>query len=383
MLDIDKLGAEIRRLRKKAGITQEELAEKLNVRFQAVSNWERGITPPGIDNLVELSEFFGVSVDAIIKPSDEEYYIGVDAGGTKTEFVLFTADGRVLKRLTLGSCNPHDIGMTACKNTLMEGIEKITVDYPRISTAFVGLAGAGLVSVNDEINAYLKERTRITKAIVDSDTYSIFALADADIALLSGTGMVVLVKKDTLALGGWGYMFDESGSGYDVGKDALRACMFYEDGIGEPTSLHDVIKSMLYDGKVPEKDYLIRAQTEKIYKGGKKFVASFAPIVIREYREGDKVARDIIEKSVKHMATLLNRAIKYSGTDKVIASGGFIVNNKEILLPLFKKYTSAKLVFSDLPPVYGACRECLRRVNVEESVDFKENFKKTYDLIRL
>jgi len=38
-------------------------------------------------------------------------------------------------------------------------------------------------------------------------------------------------------------------------------------------------------------------------------------------------------------------------------------------------------MFSDLPPIFGACRECLSRYNVKESEDFEENFKKTYEIL--
>ena len=43
-LDLIAIGDFIRELRRKAGITQAELAERLGVSFQAVSNWERGVS---------------------------------------------------------------------------------------------------------------------------------------------------------------------------------------------------------------------------------------------------------------------------------------------------------------------------------------------------
>ena len=66
VFDIMKVGANISRLRKSAGLTQTELADRLNVSFQAVSNWERGQSCPDIANLMELAKLFGVSVDRIL-----------------------------------------------------------------------------------------------------------------------------------------------------------------------------------------------------------------------------------------------------------------------------------------------------------------------------
>lgn len=50
-------------LRKKAGLSQESLAEKLNITRQTVSNWELGQTTPDILQAKELSEIFKVSLD--------------------------------------------------------------------------------------------------------------------------------------------------------------------------------------------------------------------------------------------------------------------------------------------------------------------------------
>ena len=56
----------IKDLRKKKNMTQDELAEKLNVTRQAVSNWENGKTQPDVETLTQLAEVFGVSVERII-----------------------------------------------------------------------------------------------------------------------------------------------------------------------------------------------------------------------------------------------------------------------------------------------------------------------------
>ena len=52
--------------RKQAGLSQEELAEKIGVSRQAVSKWERSEASPDTDNLVELSKIYGVSLDEML-----------------------------------------------------------------------------------------------------------------------------------------------------------------------------------------------------------------------------------------------------------------------------------------------------------------------------
>ena len=57
----------IQELRKGKGISQEELANELGVSRQAVSKWESGQSFPELDNIVALSDYFGVSADHILK----------------------------------------------------------------------------------------------------------------------------------------------------------------------------------------------------------------------------------------------------------------------------------------------------------------------------
>ena len=54
-------------IRKSKGLTQEELAEKLEVSRQAVAKWESGQVYPDINNLIQISNLFNVTVDYLVK----------------------------------------------------------------------------------------------------------------------------------------------------------------------------------------------------------------------------------------------------------------------------------------------------------------------------
>lgn len=60
------------RLRKEAGLSQEELADKLAVSRQAVSKWERGEALPDTDNLIRLARLYNVSIDEIVGYAPEK-----------------------------------------------------------------------------------------------------------------------------------------------------------------------------------------------------------------------------------------------------------------------------------------------------------------------
>ena len=67
-----EIGKRIRQMRTNKGVTQEELANALNVSNQAVSRWETGITMPDISLLPSIALFFGITIDEIFSPSPEE-----------------------------------------------------------------------------------------------------------------------------------------------------------------------------------------------------------------------------------------------------------------------------------------------------------------------
>lgn len=59
-------------LRKKAGWSQEELAERLNVSRQSVSKWESAQSMPDIDKILQLSSLFSVTTDCLLKDTQDD-----------------------------------------------------------------------------------------------------------------------------------------------------------------------------------------------------------------------------------------------------------------------------------------------------------------------
>ncbi len=64
------LGNKINELRKQAGLTQDELAEKMDVSPQAVSKWENDLSMPDVNMLVKLSDLFSVTLDYLLKDKE-------------------------------------------------------------------------------------------------------------------------------------------------------------------------------------------------------------------------------------------------------------------------------------------------------------------------
>ena len=71
-MDKEKFGAYLSKLRKKNGLTQAELAKKINVTDKAISKWERGIGLPDINSIEPLADALGVSIVDIMKSDDTQ-----------------------------------------------------------------------------------------------------------------------------------------------------------------------------------------------------------------------------------------------------------------------------------------------------------------------
>lgn len=72
-------------LRKREGLSQEDLGYKLNVTRQTVSKWELGITTPEMEKLVEMSKLFNISVDDLIK-EDTTVYNSYESNYSNSEY---------------------------------------------------------------------------------------------------------------------------------------------------------------------------------------------------------------------------------------------------------------------------------------------------------
>jgi N-acetylglucosamine kinase-like BadF-type ATPase len=175
-------------------------------------------------------------------------YVGIDGGGTKTEFVAVSPSGSVVKRIIKQGCNPNDIGFSVTEDIIVSGINEILKDHPSIRGIFAGIAGTTTGGYGERLYRSLSKLYPRTSIEVKSDAFNIFALHDgADMALISGTGSVLFVKlgEGYSRLGGWGYLFDNAGSAYDIGRAAVRHALKCEERREKPTNLYKtVLKKM-------------------------------------------------------------------------------------------------------------------------------------------
>lgn len=348
----------VRRLRKKLNITQKSLADAIGYSEKTVSKWETEGSIPSIDALFRIANIFRVGIEELFRCDESVYYLGIDGGGTKTELALSDPEGKIVSRLFMDGCNPNTVGIDRTKRIIEDGIIQACKDVPLSSVVvYAGIAGCASEIYADEIKTML-EKMSFAAFDVGSDNNNIVAAGlgnNEGITMILGTGICsyVVKKEETKRIAGWGYLFDNGGSAFHIGRDAINAYFSAYDGTGEETTLVQRIKQTF--------GYSNEELLKYLYSGGNKLVSSYAMYVFEEAEKGDKVSVSILKKHIAEIARLIRASLShFSDYDKkipVILGGG--LTNQALLLPylldeLGDDIKNCGIQVLDVPPVNGA-----------------------------
>ena len=289
------------------------------------------------------------------------YYLGVDGGGTKTEFLWIDEGGRVALREIKGSSNPNDIGKDKMIADMVAYIaENMPADADMVSVC-MGLSGLGFSGAKEELFSALSKIDKVAHIDLCSDVQiALDSVYDGDgCIVIVGTGSVGYLRKkgEHILVGGCGYMIDSSLSGYDLGREVLNAVCSEGDGRGEKTLLTQLVCNAT--------EKTLSELVRETYLQGKAYVASFAPFVFTAYEQGDRVAKEILARRVREWETLLWGVYRAYGEEKCeIALIGSIGKQINILLPFLSDGVKEKISFRlpDCPAVYGAVKRAKRMI---------------------
>ncbi len=283
-----------------------------------------------------------------------KYLLGIDGGGTKTEFLLTDLEFNEINRVVLGASNPVNLGIENTFKVLEKGVSCVCngVDKKAIAV-FAGLAGG--ISADNQ--------TALSDFLIscgfgacgnggDTDNVIKLALADDDgVAVIMGTGIIAFSVCQGVRhrIGGWGYMIDKGASGFSYGSDALENALRCADGRGGSEAILKLVEKKL-GAPVTER-------ISEIYRGGAAFVASFAPLVFEAYNMGDLQAKEIIERNTRYAAEMIAAGLKLHNAKnvKTVICGG-LCGHREVIEPFLKRYLGDgyEIEFLQKPPVYGA-----------------------------
>ena len=366
----------LKKYRKEAKLTQVQLAEKLSYTGKSISKWELGITLPPSEVLTDLAKALGVDLNTLFSFKEEPtLYLGIDGGGTKTHFVLCDNNGKILRELILEGCNPASVGVDKACSVLSQGITKVCTGYsPGTISVFAGIAGCRMESYRTPIELSLSQY-RFAAQVVNSDAENIISagLHGRDgIIVIMGTGSVIysVCKGMRHQTGGYGHFIGDDFSGSMFGSECLRAALFHKDGSGPET----VITELITEKTGAEPNELV----SEIYRKGKGYMASFAPLIFEAVKRGDKVANNILRKNVTQLAVQLSSVLEQFVDNEqpipIILAGG-LTNFSDMFLPILSENicakTPCKLEILSTSPATGAL--WLAGLSREKEIYYAEN----------
>ena len=235
-------------------------------------------------------------------PSPDMAVMGIDAGGTRTVALLTDERGNVLSEARGDGANLQSVGSIEVERVLRDVIGRATQEG---SPAVVCLGMAGVDRPNDEaiVRAILERILPGVNIIVVNDALIALeagAPASAGTVVIAGTGSIAYGRTAdgrAARAGGWGYVLGDEGSGYWIGRLALRAVVRASDGRGPATAMADPVLRHFGVGRPQD---LVR----EIYLGAARptAIAGLAPLVGAAAADGDPTALHIVTNAAEELA---------------------------------------------------------------------------------
>lgn len=230
------------------------------------------------------------------------FYVGVDGGGTKTAVLCMNERGETTARAIFGPFNITSVGREGLRRVMDEILGFICAQGNCLRLC-IGAAGAGSAALGREVAAVMADYPNIPYELVgDYEVARCGALGGRPgVALVAGTGSVcsgVNAAGETFRVGGWGHLIGDGGSGYALGRDALRELTLSLDGMAE--------KGLLC--RLLEEEFSLTSRAaivERAYGMDKSATAALAACVLRAADEGDTAARRILRDNARELAALV------------------------------------------------------------------------------
>jgi len=273
--------------------------------------------------------------------SAAELILAVDAGGTKTAACLARAKRpasyEILGRSRAGGANPLRIGFDQAVATISAAAAAAAADAGLPGTlaarAVLSVAGAADPTIADEVVRRLRDAKIAQQITVVSDVLPVLAagVEGAGVALIAGTGSVACGRAEdgrTIRCGGWGYLLGDDGSGFAIGRAALRFAL--EDLEMNVDSRESLTTSLLDQLRSRSASELISA----VYttSDSREVIASLAICVGQAAEMGDPVARGILDEAARELARLAMRTAQALSLDlgsvPLAVAGGVFVGSQ-------------------------------------------------------
>jgi len=294
-----------------------------------------------------------------------KYYLGVDAGGSKTYTLIVDEQGNVVGKGSSGNGN-HQTGCERAKSNIRDSVEQALAQAglgkDEIAFAYFGLAGADREADYVILRPMIAELGFPRHAINCDTMIALRAGTDRPygVVLICGTGTNsagVSPSGEFFQCGGFSYLFGDFGGGGSLCVEAFRSVIRAWDGREIPTLLTQLVLDDLgYDS--------VQAMFDDYLDHGKTPPARLAKLLFQAANRGDEVARRILREQGEELGASARAVIERLGMEKisfdVVLAGSIVTRGegdyvhagiREALLDVAPGAIIAKL---EIEPVVGA-----------------------------
>ena len=274
------------------------------------------------------------------------YFLAVDAGGTKTEFLL-AEDDRQLGRVIGGTIKRLVATEEQAEASLDQALARLAVltgvAMDQVTRTCIGTSGNSVPLVADWLRENFAYRISGELLIVGDVEIALDAVfcGERGVLALAGTGSNVAARGQDgriFTVGGWGPMLADQAAGHWIGLEALRRGFL---AIDERRSTPLLEKARAF-WRLPSVEALIQfANAEP-----RPRFADLTPIVVESADQGDSIALAILEQGGRELAYLVELAI-----ERILAG-----ENRALALPAV---AVAGSILGKVKPVRNALRTAL------------------------
>lgn len=291
-------------------------------------------------------------------------FLGVDGGGSKTEFVLLDAGGRLLARHQQPGSYYIQVGMDEVRRVIAEGTREV-LQQAGATPAAVTFAFYGLPSYGED-QANTARLHELPSLVLPVDRYHCAndmicgwagSLGCRDgINVIAGTGSIAYGERAGRGVrcGGWGELFSDEGSAYWIAREGLSQFSKMSDGRLPRGPLHALLTRQLQLG---EDLYL----TDIIYNGWKQErnrIAALSQWVKDAADAGDTVAQEVFSRAGVELAALIDatrRQLGFDASEMVLISysGGAFNAGGWLLDPMLAALRGAHAGYAMQAPLFS------------------------------
>ncbi|WP_045729660.1 BadF/BadG/BcrA/BcrD ATPase family protein [Pseudarthrobacter chlorophenolicus] len=280
--------------------------------------------------------------------------IGLDIGGTKTRGIRFE-DGIPAADESVGSSNVQNVSRDEAARNIAELFARIG-EGP-VSRVYAGSGGIDTDQDAEALAALIRPHVpgAVVTVVHDSRLLLAAGRARTGVAVIAGTGSAAWGKNadgGEARAGGWGYLLGDEGSGYWLGREAVRHSLRRMD---QGLAVDPLTAALLESCGVDHPNRLIALFHSP--DTGRRFWAQQARHVVEAAARGHQESRDMIDQAGKDLAGMALQVLRQLGINGPVILGSGLGMNVVPLQEAFRRHLAdggaADVRVLDQEPVFG------------------------------